>query len=177
MRERVARACLELLAEGHGDFGPLDVARRSGVSRATVYRWWPTKADLLKEALEAHTRQLRISDSGDWGDDLRAVVASFAKFFEDPIEVSQNALMASGAYPEYNAAVLEHYESIFATWRELFERARERGEVRADVDADATLLVAGSALLLVPLLFRRKVTRRELDQIVEIVWRGTCSEG
>src|SRR5262249_22261565 len=127
VRRRVAAACLELLAEGAVELGPSEVARRAGVSRATLHRWWPTTADLLHEALAHHTRALEAPDTGSWAGDLRAFARRLAAFFADPVEVGQNAVMASGAHPDYTAAVLEHYAPLFADWRSMLGRAQVRG--------------------------------------------------
>jgi AcrR family transcriptional regulator len=174
VRRRVAQACLDLLGEGDAGFGPVEVARRAGVSRATVHRWWPTKADLLREALALHTRDLAVAvDTGSWGGDVRALADRLATFFADPVEVTQNALMASGQHPDYTAAVLAHYEALFDDWRAMVARARARGEVTGDLDADAVLLTLVSPLVVVPLLFRRRVGGGELEQLVALVLRAT----
>src|SRR6476661_6616837 len=107
VRRQVGEACLALLGEGRTDFGPADVALRSGVSRATVYRWWPTKTDLLREGLAVHTgRRLDPPDTGSWQGDLRALARQLAAFFSDPVEFAQNAIMASGSAPDFDALVL-----------------------------------------------------------------------
>ena len=174
VRRRVAQACLDLLGEGDAGFGPVEVARRAGVSRATLHRWWPTKADLLREALALHTRDIAAAvDTGSWEGDVRALAHRLAAFFADPVEVTQNALMASGAHPDYTAAVLTHYEALFDDWRAMVVRARGRGEVAEGVDADAVLLTLASPLVVVPLLFRRPVQGEELDNVVTVVLRAT----
>ena len=175
VRRRVAQACLDLLAEGDAGFGPVDVARRSGVSRATIHRWWPTKTDLLREALSLHTRALAVPDTGAWATDVTTFARRLAAFFDDPVEVGQNALMASGAYPEYTAAVLDHYETMFDAWRDRVAQARQRGELADGVDADATLLTLASPLLLVPLLFRRRISRGEVARVTALVLRATVT--
>lgn len=175
IRRQVAQACLDLLGEGNVEFGPADVAERSGVSRATIYRWWPTKADLLREALTWHTRTLDPPDMGTWAGDLRALARQLAAFFSDPIEVSQNAIMASGQHPDYDALVLEYFEPLFDGWRALVERARERGEVRDDVDADTVMLMVASPLLMVPLLFHRRLTRTEVTRIADLAIAATST--
>ena len=173
VRQRVAAACLELLADGHVDLGPVEVARRSGVSRATLHRWWPTKDDLLREALAHHTRSLEPPDTGTWAGDLHALLRQLAGFFADPIEVGQNVVMASGAHPSYDRAVLEHYAPLFVAWRAIVERAQARGEVAGEVDPDALLLLLASPLLLVPLLYRRALTTVELDGLEALLLRAT----
>lgn len=175
MRLRVAHACLELLGEGNAGFGPVEVAARSGVSRATLHRWWPAKADLLREALAVHTGALVVPDTGSWAGDVRAMATTCARFYADPVEVSQNAIMASGDHPEFVAAVLEHYRPFFAAWRAVVARAVERGEVRADLDADTVLLTLTSPFITVPLLFRGRSARPRVDDIVDIVLRGTVA--
>src|SRR5689334_22719215 len=87
-RQKVGEACLALLAEGRTDLGPAEVAARAGVSRATVYRWWPTKTDLLREGLAAHTaRRIDPPDTGTWRGVVHALAQRLAAFFSDPAEV------------------------------------------------------------------------------------------
>jgi AcrR family transcriptional regulator len=173
VRRHVARACLDLLAEDQLDLGPVEVAQRAGVSRATIHRWWPTKEELLREALTLHTSVLDVPDTGTWAGDLRALATELAAFFSDPTEVSLNAIMASGTHPEFTRAVLAHYAPLFDGWRAVVERARSRSEVRADIDADAVLLTLTAPFLVVPLLLRRTPTDDEVAQIVDLVLAAT----
>ncbi|WP_241565974.1 TetR/AcrR family transcriptional regulator [Prescottella agglutinans] len=64
VRVAVGEACLAFLAEGRLDFTTLEVAARAGVSRKTIYRWWPAHNDLLVEALAMHVRQVAPPDTG-----------------------------------------------------------------------------------------------------------------
>jgi AcrR family transcriptional regulator len=174
VRRQVAQACLELLAEGTSDLGPAEVARRSGVTRATIYRWWPTKAALVAEALAAHTRhRLDPPDTGSWAGDVAVLARAMASFFSDPVEVSQNLIMAGGHDPEYERIVIEHYAPLFDTWRGVVERARERGELVAEVDPDAVVIALVSPLLLVPLLFHRALTTGEVQRHADLVVAAT----
>ncbi len=84
-RHKVLGAVLELVAEGSfDDLSVPAVARRSGVSLATIYRYFPTKDDLLAAAAEEPSRQaLMADDGGRAGDDefaafQRAMWTSFA---------------------------------------------------------------------------------------------------
>lgn len=175
VRQAVARACLDLLASGEVDLSPVEVARRAGVSRATVYRWWPTKADLLREALTLHTRTLDPPDTGSWPGDVYALAEQLAAFFSDPVEVSQNVIMASGAHPEYTQLVMEHFEPLFSEWRGIVERARARREVRDDIDVDAVLLTLSSPLLLLPLLYRYSPSDEDVRRVADLVIAATLT--
>jgi AcrR family transcriptional regulator len=173
VRLQVAQACLDLLREGRVDFGPAEVAQRADVSRATLHRWWPTKADLLREALTLHTGTLVAPDTGGWETDLRALAALLAAFFAEPAEISQNAIMASGRHPDYDALVLEHYEPLLASWRAVVERAQDRGEVRPELDPNTVVMMLTSPLLVMPTVMHHVLTRRELDELVRFVLAAT----
>jgi len=133
------------------------------------------EADLVREALTLHTRSLAAPDTGTWSGDLQLFAAQLAEFFADPVEVSQNVLMASGAHPDYTSAVLEHYQPIFADWRTMLARAVDRGDIAPNVDFDAILRLLLAPLLLEPLLYRRTLTHRELDDHVTLVLRATAA--
>ena len=65
-RERILTTVLELVAEpGAGDVAVPEVARRSGVSVATIYRYFPTKDALLDAAADEPARQAAGIAHGD----------------------------------------------------------------------------------------------------------------
>jgi len=65
-RERILATVLELVAEpGAGDVAVPEVARRSGVSVATIYRYFPTKDALLDAAADEPARQAAGVAPGD----------------------------------------------------------------------------------------------------------------
>jgi AcrR family transcriptional regulator len=80
-RERILATVLELVAEpGAGDVAVPEVARRSGVSVATIYRYFPTKDALLDAAADEPARQAAGVAPGDAIDGpayLRALWRSF----------------------------------------------------------------------------------------------------
>ncbi len=176
MREAVARACLELLVEGEIELAPATVALRAGVSRKTLYRWWPTRTDLLRNALALHTRRLEPPDTGSWAGDVRALVAQLAAFLGDPVERAQNAILASGLYPDFNRVMLDYYGPIQAGWRAIVERGVARGEVADDVDPDAVVSAIASPLLVITLLERRAPSARERRALERLVLRATRPE-
>jgi AcrR family transcriptional regulator len=174
VRRQVGAVSLEMLAEGRLDLTPAEVALRSGVSRTTVYRWWPTKPALVREALAVHTeRRVEPPDTGTWRGDLVALADRLSTFFSDPVEVALNAIMASGSSPDFDQIVLDHFAPVFAAWRDMVERARARGELRDNVDADTALLTLASPLLTVPLLFHRTPSPDEVRRIADTVYAGT----
>ncbi len=62
----------ELVGEvGFGGLTIEGIAARSGTGKQTVYRWWPSKADVLLEALAAQADlHIPIPDDGSYAADL-----------------------------------------------------------------------------------------------------------
>lgn len=164
-----------MLAEGRVDLAPGEVAERSGVSRSTIYRWWPTATDLLREALAAHTRRLDVPDTGSWSSDVYALIAQLTAFFSDPIERAQNSVMASGLHPEFNAFLVDYYMPIVETWQQVVQRGIDRGEVNPDVDPSAVVSMITSPLLVTTVLERRTPTTAEVTEIGKLIIRATAS--
>ncbi|MCU1593371.1 MAG: TetR family transcriptional regulator [Frankiales bacterium] len=63
------------------------VARGAGVGREALYRRWASKADLLGDAVQAHSPVLAPLDSGSTRDDLTALVRHFLASYRDPFGV------------------------------------------------------------------------------------------
>jgi AcrR family transcriptional regulator len=164
---------LDILAEGKVDLPLADVAQRSGVSRTTIYRWWPTQAELLREALTYHTRRLEIPDTGSWAGDVYALVAQLAAFLSDPIERAQNAILASGLHPDFHDSEFEYWLEIVEQWFSVVQRGIDRGEVAADTDPTGVVYALVSPLLVITLLERRLPSPEDVMRIGQLVIRAT----
>jgi AcrR family transcriptional regulator len=73
-RQATLQAALELCAEhGYARVTVESIAARAGVSKKTVYRWWPSKAAVVLEAVdEAAVTSTGFPDTGDLAADLHA---------------------------------------------------------------------------------------------------------
>ncbi|MCW2986283.1 MAG: TetR/AcrR family transcriptional regulator [Conexibacter sp.] len=85
-RDRIVRAALELVARGgYREAQVANVARRAGVATGTVYRHFPSKADLLTEVFRvASQREVdavarATAVAGDAQEQLAAAVETFAR--------------------------------------------------------------------------------------------------
>ncbi|OLT23231.1 hypothetical protein BJF79_02160 [Actinomadura sp. CNU-125] len=173
VRHAVARAVLDLLAERVVDFGPSEVAARADLNRKTIYRWWPTFADLIREGLNAHSSGIEVPDTGSWERDLHELAHRLAQFFASPVEVSTNAIIASRRTPELSTLIFEHFEPVQEAWRAVVARGIARGEVHPDCTPEAVINILASPLILTPLTLHRAATRREVDALVDLVLRAT----
>lgn len=174
VRQAVGEAALAFLAEGQLAFTVVDVAARAGVGRRTVYRWWPTREDLLKEALEAHVRRVpTVEDSGSWERDLRALAHRLAQFAADPVEIALTQLMAGGQHLKFNQMVLAQWQPTMESWRRLVQKAIDRGDVAAERGPGTVIDTLLAPIFYSPLSLQRSMTSAEVDALVDLLLSGT----
>src|ERR1700733_12439382 len=81
-RIAVLHAADDLLVErGFGGVTIEGIAARAGVAKQTIYRWWPSKVDILLDTLiEDASRQLAIPDAGSAVESARRYLRRLARF-------------------------------------------------------------------------------------------------
>ena len=161
-RERVLRATAELLGEsGVGGVSVDEVARRSGVAKTTIYRHWPTRADLVIDACAQLSPNPDVPDTGTLEGDVTALLTTLAELLRTArwAAVVPSIVDAAERDPDL-AAVHGRIQSGHARpFREVIARAVRRGDLPPATDAG--VLVAG---LMGPLFYRRWFSREALDQ-------------
>ncbi|WP_326568337.1 TetR/AcrR family transcriptional regulator [Amycolatopsis rhabdoformis] len=143
-RRAVLEAVDDLLVE-HG-FAGLTIERiaaAAGVAKQTIYRWWPSKVDILLDALgDDLAEELVPPDHGDLRRDLREHLAAVALFLTtaDAGAVFR-ALIGQAQHDPDLAARLrtEQISGQHARDRLPFERALARGELPAGTDLDGAV--------------------------------------
>jgi AcrR family transcriptional regulator len=147
-RKAILTAALALAAE-HGTKGLRmeAVAKKAGVSKETLYRWWRSKADVLLDALaERGEETIPVPDTGSLRKDLRAFLRATAASADEPTQRILRALAAEAAADtELAALVRERFiERRRAALRELLDRAVQRRDLTRTEAATALDLVYGS---------------------------------
>lgn len=148
----ICDATLALLAEVGYDRMSMDaVAARAHASKATIYRRWPGKRELVLEALSRrHGRPEEPPDTGSLRADLVASLAAMARTADcDEGELMAGVLRAMRQAPELGACVRDQVvDRRREVIRAVVERAAARGELPPDVDhrarADLVHEVAGA---------------------------------
>ncbi|GAA3886429.1 TetR/AcrR family transcriptional regulator [Leifsonia kafniensis] len=134
----IHRAALELLGEVGYDHTSIEgVAARSGVAKASIYRRWPGKPELILDAVRAQETVVKAlpEDTGTLRGDLLAAIPSFLVFssFESsqaPIIVG--LIQAMRKNPDLVAYMRGRFiSSINHSSEIIVERAIARGEVPA----------------------------------------------
>jgi AcrR family transcriptional regulator len=147
----ILKAANEILEErGFVDLTMDEVAQRAGVSKATIYRWWPTKGTLVFEAFSDNFLALQPSpDTGSLREDLLAALRGWIKTVKGT--VTGRTLVALIAEVQRDPDLAEIWRERFVTrvrarHRLIFDRALVRGDISADFDPDVLLdLVFGPA--------------------------------
>jgi AcrR family transcriptional regulator len=129
------RAVLDLLREVGYDALTMDaVAARTRSSKATLYRQWGGKAELVAKAMRSIKPRITDIDTGSLRGDFHALVQR-----EDDCVMEQNsALMRGLAMAVHgNPDLLKAFRELLVEpemeeFRRVLRRAIERGEVRAD---------------------------------------------
>jgi AcrR family transcriptional regulator len=178
-RQAILAAAVEFLYEEGLSAMTMDrVAERAGVSKATIYRWWPSKELLALDAFSTDwetTSPLTSPDTGSLRGDLRARLRPFRRLLQRrPVSRVLTGLVAQAQTDEMFA---ELYRGRFleprrAATRELFQRAIERGEIAADSDLDVALDLVYGALFHRLFQGHAPLDERFAEEIIETVAAG-----
>ncbi|GAA0668608.1 TetR/AcrR family transcriptional regulator [Kitasatospora atroaurantiaca] len=132
-------ATREALAElGWGGLTMGHVATRAGVAKTTLYRRWPSKNELVVDAVASLFDELEMADLGSLRADIEAVVGQFAGLLARP--ETQAALLALFAEGTRDPLLRRRIrERIVDPQKHLVRlgraQAQQRGELRPDRDA------------------------------------------
>jgi AcrR family transcriptional regulator len=157
-RLAVLHAADDLLAErGFAGLTIEGIAARAGVAKQTIYRWWPSKVDVLLDTLiEDAQQELTVPDTGSAITDARRYLRRLAAFITgDPAGKVLLALIGEAQHDAEMAGVF-HARYLDAQRRAeqaMLARGVASGELPADLDVDRAL-----DALLGPVFYRALVT-------------------
>lgn len=143
----LSAAIAELEDKGYAAVTMDAIAARAGTGKQTIYRWWPSKAEVVLEALlERAAEQVALPDEGSLRADLVAFLsATFRQRGQRPLLVG---LMAQAVLdPAFAAAFKQRF--LFArraALRSVLDRAVSRGEVATSVDLELLIDVVYGVL-------------------------------
>ncbi|HVZ18932.1 MAG TPA: TetR/AcrR family transcriptional regulator, partial [Terriglobales bacterium] len=142
-RKAILVSTLDLLEEvGFSSLCIEGIAARAGVSKATVYRWWKNKAELVVEAfLSMVGPELRFNTDEPLEDALRSQMHRLAKIFSSSVGTVIAAVIGAGqSEPEMLKAFTDGWiEPRRADARQLLQDEMDRGAMRDDVPPDVML--------------------------------------
>src|SRR2546423_4324085 len=151
-------AALDLLAaDGYERMTIEAVAARAGVGKTTIYRRWPSKEDLIIDAMEDLVSEVHPPDTGSVRDDLVELLTQMQRLLASSRagDVFPRMVAEVAAGSALGRAYLQRVIGPrFAMIHSILARGVSRGELSADLDLEvARDLVVG------PVVFA-KLTRR-----------------
>jgi AcrR family transcriptional regulator len=166
-----------LLAQGLSAVSMDAVAERAGVSKATIYRWWPTKETLALDALynEWSAARPRARDTGTLRGDLMSLMRPWARLAGSRPYGRVIAALITEARTD--PAFAEEYRTRFLEPRRdqaraIFRRAIERGEIPADTKVEVALDVLWGPLYHRLLHGHAPLNERFVRDVVDTVLEG-----
>ena len=169
----IIAATLELLAEeGYEGVRVAQVARRAGVSKATMYRRWPSKTLLIVAALRT-TPPLEPVDAGSLRDDLEALLNQFLAIVDStPVAGLLAALAAERRRDPSLARVLDPFvRERTRPLVEAMQRAVARHEIPPTVDLELAATLAGGPII-TRVLFGGATDPDAVRRLVDLVARA-----
>lgn len=169
-------ATLALMADrGVDDLRVDEVADRAGVGKATIYRRYRSKDELVTAAVAALVGEIAVPDTGSTETDLLTLMRDAVRVYAGtPAARAMPSLVA--AMHRDPSLARRVREGFLATRRaalaEVLERAIERGDLRGDLERELALDVLAG-----PLFYRLLVTGGPIDDelargVVELLLRG-----
>jgi AcrR family transcriptional regulator len=169
---QILDATLEVLDEVGYDLLTMDaVATRAKASKATLYRRWKGKPELVVAAIMAHKGEAVVPDTGSLRGDLLAAYCGSGGL-NDPL--AQSVLSAVVTAMVRDPEFAEVYRRDFigpkiASSHAIYERARERGEVHPDTDLSVLAPALAGIVLHRAFLLGDAVTPELLGRVLDEV--------
>lgn len=137
-RDILSAAGTLLFDEGMTGFTIDRVATTAGVSKMSIYKWWPSKGALALDGyFTAVENTLAFPDTGDIEADLLTQLRAFVHLTADTPagRIVIELVGAAQTDPDLATAFREHYSGPRRRLAvDVLQRAQQRGQLRADVD-------------------------------------------
>lgn len=151
------------------------IARRAGVSKATLYKWWPNKNLIALDAFSGSVQsELKIPNTGSAQRDFTRQFQDTITFYQSPEGRILCQLIAEGqSDPHFMKLFRERFlkprrNSLLVIWR----RGVARGEIRPDVDGEMVL-----DLIFGPMVYRLLAGHNPLNSEVAAAFIDTIFRG
>jgi AcrR family transcriptional regulator len=176
----LAAALQELTGVGYEAMTIEGVAARAHVGKTTIYRRWPSKEALVLAAIQRLQAEAPLLDTGNVRADLLAMVKHALTLGSSSPVLQKLAFRAAtelAVKPEMlQGLLLQVVPTRFHDFASLIERARERGELREDLNTEVALgMIAGPIFYhwLLGGIVSSSLPPAELaEQIVEGIFHG-----
>ena len=181
VRDEIVEAAGDLLFdEGMSGFTIEKVAKLSGASKMTIYKWWPSKGALALDGYFHRVEpQLVFPDTGDVEADLRSQLQAFLGVIRDSPagRVIGELIGQAQSDPDLKAAYLQRYSGPRrAMGVAAMQKAKERGQLRSSLDPETVVDQLWGACYHRLLLPDQPLTEEFVDALVDNLFRGIAAQ-
>ncbi len=151
------------------------IALLSGVSKATIYKWWPNKTLVALDAfLMRMSHDVPTPDAGSAQKDFTEQLKSLIAFYTSPAGRAFCQFIAEGqSDPEFLALFRERFlKSRRDDVRIIWQRGVARGEIRADLESEVVLDLIYGPIIYRLLVGHGPLNAKEAKTLVSAVFAG-----
>ncbi len=160
----------ELARVGYGALRVEDVANRAGVNKTTVYRRWPTKMALVRQAIDVERTRIHVSpDTGSLREDMRVVLRSLVEHGNTPLAYAWNAELGN---EEVRAIMQDLRRPFEIDWTRIVARGMARKELPARTSPLLLLEVMVSPVVCRMMRGEALPDPQYCDQLIDLVIAG-----
>jgi AcrR family transcriptional regulator len=164
VREKVLAAAGQLMLEGGLAAATMEgIATRAGVSKRTLYKYWPSRGAVALEGfMRSAASSTSVPENAPAAESLETLVAAAADLFtQTPGGPLMRSLIADAQSQEEIARALrdQWLQPRRAVAADLIQKAVGDGEFRADLDVEVVL-----DLLFAPVYYRLLLGHESLDR-------------
>lgn len=173
--KEILAAALEVLAEMGYEGTTIDiVAAHANVARATVYRRWPTKAELIVSAIESigdGAPPRKAPDTGSLAGDFHELLSVTSRAGnKGPMKIIAGILPVLNDNPVLASAMSRKMIAPqTAIMRMLLQRAQDRGEIAADRDLEMLALVVPAFSAYRALIMNQPMDADFVSAVIEMI--------
>jgi AcrR family transcriptional regulator len=176
--QAILSAALDLFAECGPDALCIEqVAAKAGVGKATIYRRWPGKEDMLVDALAAVASPLPEPQGKSVRADLTALLSAICRQAADPRRARLFALL-QGEGKRYPRLMAKYLSTVVQPQRDLVRSVLRRGvatgELRENTDIEAASFLLDGAVL-ESMYAPGRTDARYARRVVEELLRGLAA--
>lgn len=178
--QRILDATRDLICErGATRVSINEIAAHAGVGKQTIYRWWPSKAAVVFDALE---REIRASspapNTGTAFGDVRMQMKRVAKLMNSPLQAILHELIVETFGDE---KVAEQFRTVFFAERRkqgmaTIQTGIDSGELRSDLDPETVVDLLYSPLWMRMIIGHQPLTPKAVDGLLEHAWQAFTPE-
>jgi AcrR family transcriptional regulator len=172
----ILTATLELMAaQGINELRVDDVAERARVGKATIYRRYRSKEELIAAAVRSLVSDITIPDTGSTEDDLRQLMRNAVKVYRGSVEAGVMPGLVDAMSRDSGLRRTVHEGFLHrrrAALSMVLERGVQRGDLRPDLDFELALDVLGGPLFYRLLITGGPIDKQLADGVAELMIRG-----